>query len=334
MAKKNYDRDVLALDDTQLEQFVLDWVKSKTSSYFDTTRFSGAGDMGRDVVGFHTKNKHEGSWDNYQCKQYAKTLPTDTAICEIGKILYYAHLKEFTAPTNYYFVVPRGVNRNLETLIFNPEKFKAKLISEWDQYCADKIVENKNIALELQLKVFVENFDFSSIHRLKLDDIVNDSAAIPVLHSWFGADPGPAPKGIAPNNIANWELPYINQLVDAYSQREGIAFSDHEDVAKHGIHSQHLSIQRERFYDADAFKRFYRDNTDKTTLDNFEGDIYHGIFDTCVSKHPDALDCVNAVMNQAAKLAPSGPLAQHARIPVKQGICHHFANDGKVKWKK
>ncbi len=290
--------------------------------------------MGRDIVGFLTKNKHEGSWDNYQCKQYSKHLPTDTAICEIGKILYYAYLKEFTAPTNYYFVVPRGVNRNLETLIFNPDKFKTKLISEWDQYCADNIVENKNIALDLQLKTFIESFDFSRIHRLKLDDILNDPVASPVLYKWFGADPGPAPKGTAPSNIADRELPYINQLIDAYSQREGIAFSRHEDIAKHGIHSEHLSIQRERFYDADAFKRFYRDNTDKTTLDNFEDDIYHGIFDTYSSNHPDALECVNAVMNQAAKLAPSGPLAQHARIPVKQGICHHFANDGKVKWKK
>lgn len=334
MAKKNYDRDVLALDDTQLESFVHDWVKAKTAEYFETTRFSGAGDMGRDVVGFRTKERHEGNWDNFQCKQYAKPLPTDTAVCEIGKILYYAYLKEFTVPEQYYFVVPRGVNRNLESLIFNPNKFKTKLISEWDQYCADSIVENKKIALDQQLTNFIESYDFSSIHRLKLDDILADPAAKPVLYKWFGADPGPAPKGSPPSSIDDRELPYINQLIEAYGQREGLQFSNHEDVAKHGKHSLHLSMQRERFYDADAFKRFYRDNTDQATLESFESDIYHGIIDTCEGQHTDALNCVNAVMSQAAQLAPSGPLAQHARIPVKQGVCHHFANDGKVKWKK
>jgi hypothetical protein len=334
MGKKSYDRDVLALDDTQLEKFVLDWVNSKTASYVESTRFSGAGDMGRDVVGFLTKNKHEGAWDNYQCKQYANSLPTNTALCEIGKILYYAHLKEFTVPLNYFFVVPKGVNRNLETLIFNPSQFKEKLISEWGKYCAAHIIENQSINLDPPLKAFIENYDFSSIHRLKLDDILNDPVVTPVLYKWFGADPGPAPKGTAPSSIAVCELPYINQLIDAYGQREGVAFSDHDDVAKHGIHSEHLSVQRERYYDADAFKRFYRDNTDKNTLDIFESDIYHGIFDTYKAKHSDALDRVDAVMTQAANLTPSGPLAQHARIPVKQGICHHFANDGKVKWKK
>jgi hypothetical protein len=334
MAKKSYDRDVLALDDTQLEKFVLDWVNSKTASYVESTRFSGAGDMGRDVVGFLSKNKHEGEWDNYQCKQYANALPTNTAMCEIGKILYFAHQKKFSPPSNYFFVVPKGVNRNLETLIFNPSQFKEKLLSEWNKYCANSIIENTCITLDESLKSFIESYNFSSIHRLKLDDILNDLAVTPVLYKWFGADPGPAPKGTTPHSIAEDELPYINQLVDAYSQREGVVFSNHEEVTKHGKHSQHLSMQRERYYDADAFKRFYRDNTDQVTLENLESDIFHGVIDTCETNHTDALERINAVMGQAAQLSPSGPLAQHARIPVKQGICHHFANEGKVKWKK
>jgi intein-encoded DNA endonuclease-like protein len=102
-------------------------------------RFSGAGDLGRDVVGFLSEAKHEGAWHNYQCKQYAKTIGTGQALNEIGKILYYAYLKNFTAPVAYYFVAPRGLNRNLETLIFNPTQFKDKLIDEWDTHCAKKI---------------------------------------------------------------------------------------------------------------------------------------------------------------------------------------------------
>jgi hypothetical protein len=334
MQKKRYDRDVLALDDTQLEHFVLDWVKSKTASYVETTSFSGPGDLGRDVVGFLTRDKHEGAWDNYQCKQYAKPLPTDTAIREIGKILYHAFNKEFSAPTNYYFVVPRGVNRNLEKLIFNPSEFKKKIISEWNQYCANKIIDGQTIHLDLPLESFIDNFDFSSINRINLEDILSDAMAKSVLFKWFGADPGPAPPGIVPDKVENVELPYINQLVDAYSQHEGKAFASHADVDKHSDYNKHLSMQRERFYDADSFKRFYRDNTDKAVIEHFENDIYHGIFETCNGKHEDTLACVDAVMNQAANLQPAGPLAQHARVPVKQGVCHHFANEGRVQWRK
>jgi hypothetical protein len=334
MAKKIYDRDVLALDDVQLEQFVLDWVNSKTNQYVEAARFSRAGDLGRDVVGFLSGTKHEGAWHNYQCKQYAKRLPTDTALCEIGKILYYAFQGEFTAPTAYFFVAPRGVNRNLETLIFNPNQFKNKLITEWDDYCASNIIDGKTIALDSGLKAFIQNFDFSTIHRLGLDDILNDVSATPVLFKWFGADPGPAPQGTAPANIQDTELPYINQLVDAYSQREGKIFTSHEEIAKHPKHSNHLSRQRERFYDADAFKRFYRDNTDQSVIENFEKDIFHGIVETCEAKHADALDRVDAVMKQASTVQPSGPLAQHARVQVKQGVCHHFANEDRLKWRQ
>lgn len=334
MTKKIYDRDVLALDDVQLEQFVLDWVNSKTTQYVETTSFSGAGDLGRDVVGFLSVNKHEGAWHNYQCKQYAKRIPTDKALCEIGKILYYAFQGEFTAPTAYFFVAPRGVNRNLETLIFNPSQFKNKLITEWDKFCASKIIDKTIIPLDSALKAFIENFDFATISRLNLGDILNDPSATPVLSKWFGADLGPAPQGTVPASVQNTELPYINQLVDAYSQREGKTFTSHEEAAKHTRYGSHLSRQRERFYDADAFKRFYRDNTDQTVIENFEKDIFHGIIDTCEAKHADALECVDAVMAQAATMHPSGPLAQHARVQVKQGVCHHFANEDRLKWKQ
>lgn len=335
MAKKKYDRDVLALDDVQLEQFVLDWVNSKTTQYVESTSFSGAGDLGRDVVGFLSENKHEGAWHNYQCKQYAKRIPTDKALCEIGKILYYAFQGEFTAPTAYFFVAPRGVNRNLETLIFNPSQFKNKLTTDWDKYCANEIIEGTTIPLDSALKEFIENFDFSNISRLNLGDILNDSSATPVLFKWFGVDPGPAPQGVAPANVQeDIELQYINQLVDAYSQREGKTFTNHEEVAIHPKYGMHLSRQRERFYDADAFKRFYRDNTDQAVIDSFEKEIFHGIVDTCEAEHADALECVDAVMGKAAIVQPSGPLAQHARVQVKQGVCHHFANEDRLKWKQ
>jgi len=331
--KNDYDRQILALNDVQLEQFVNDWISCKSKDYVEVARFSGAGDLGRDVVGFLSKKRHEGSWHNYQCKQYKKNLPTETAILEIGKILYYAYLGEFSVPERYFFVAPRGVNRKLEKLIYNPSQFKAKLIDNWEQYCSTKISDGLTIPLDEGLNTFICAFDFSTIARFTRDDILKDTCIKPVLHKWFGEDLGSAPRGQAPAEVQDSELPYIKQLVGAYSQRCGLTFADYKEIEKHPDYSGHLSLQRERFYDADAFKRFYRDNTEPEVLDSFERDIYHGVIDTFNAEHKDSLARVNAVMIQASNMQAAGPLARDARVPVKQGVCHHLANEGDlIKW--
>lgn len=331
---EDYSRNVLALDDTQLELFVRDWVDNKQSKYFEVARFSGSGDLGRDVVGFHTAAKHEGSWDNYQCKQYGKRLPTDTAICELGKILYYASLGEFTPPAVYYFVAPRGLNRNLEHLVFNPNKLKKTLIESWDKYCRNKIIDDGDIPLTGEVLEMVQNYDYSAVRRIALEDILSDDSAKKVLYKFFGADPGSSPKGIVPQEILDIESEYIKQLVDAYSEQENTAFTHHGEILAHPHLLKNLDLQRERFFDADAFKRYYRDNTDPSVIDSVEQDVYYGIADMLGEKHPNTLEKISAVMKQAATIQPSGIASKYARVPVKQGVCHHFVNDGKFKWKE
>ena len=331
---QDYSRDVLALDDTKLELFVRDWADNKQSKYFEVARFSGSGDLGRDVVGFHTAAKHEGSWDNYQCKQYGKRLPTDTAICELGKILYYASQGEFTPPTMYYFVAPKGLNRNLEHLVFNPSKLKNMLIKDWDKYCRYKIVDGGDIPLKGEVLKMVQDFDYSVVRRVALEDILSDESAKKVLYKVFGADPGSSPKGIVPQDILDIESEYIKQLIDAYSEQENAAFAHHGEISAHPHLLQNLELQRERFFDADAFKRYYRDNTDPSVIDLVEQDVYHGIADVLSEKHSSTMKKITAVMKQAATVQPSGIALKYARVPVKQGVCHHFDNDGKFKWKK
>lgn len=155
MVRVPLDRQILALTDEQLETFVREWIEYKTE-YLKVQRFTGPGDMGRDVVGYLTNQQHEGAWHNYQCKQYGRSLATDVGIAEIGKLLYYSYKGEFTAPTAYFFVAPRGVNRNLRRLISKPSEFKSTLVDNWDQSCAKKIVEGQNIALTPELRAFIE----------------------------------------------------------------------------------------------------------------------------------------------------------------------------------
>lgn len=166
-----------------------------------------------------------------------------------------------------------------------------------------------------------------------VDEILGDAAAKPVLQSWFGVDPGPAPIGVAPDEIELHELPYVQQLIDAYGERDGCVL-DKDTARAHTAHGPHLKMQRERFFDADSFARFYRDNTMQEEIDVLRRDLHHGVAETHSADYPDTLRRVDAVMTQAANVQASGALARYARVPVKQGICHHFANEGVIKWRK
>jgi hypothetical protein len=329
-----FHRQILALDDEGLERFVRDWIACKTAEYQEVARFSGAGDLGRDVVGFRTDRRHEGPWDNYQCKQYGRTLQAGSALLELGKILYHADRGEFTPPATYYFVVPRGMSRGLEKLVFNPTALHHELLAKWDVDCSKKIVKGQTIPLSDRLRRTIDAFDFSKVMRITVDGILGDDAAKPVLAKWFGADPGAPPRGIVPADVDVREQLYLWQLIAAYAERAGADFADHAAVAAHAEHGPHLQEQRTRFFEADAFNRFYRDNTLEEDLESLHEDVYHGVLGPYRGSHADPLGRIDAVMTQAAVVAPAGLLARHARVPVKQGFCHHFANDGKFTWKR
>jgi hypothetical protein len=94
-----------------------------------------------------------------------------------------------------------------------------------------------------------------------------------------------------------------------------------------------LNRQRERFFDADAFTRFYRDNTMSEEIDILHRDIMHGISDVHSGEHKDSLARHDAVMAQT-NVQPTGVLSRYARVPVKQGVCHHFANEDRIRWRK
>ncbi|UFX46953.1 restriction endonuclease [Bradyrhizobium sp. 41S5] len=327
------ERLILSLPDDELEKFTRKWALQK-KGYFEVERSSGAGDMGRDVVGYLTKARHEGDWDNYQCKQYGKPVPLGTGLLELGKILYFASIGKFTAPVKYYFVAPKGVQRTLRDLISKPSELKQALIVGWGKYCSTAITKKTKIALTPELKQFIEAWDFSRVTVLSIDAILDDVASKAVMAEWFGKDPGPAPRGAAPSEIEQREMPYIQALVEAYGERDGLPYAGHAAVKTHADHGPHLDVQRERFFDADAFSRFYRDNTMSEEIEVLRTDMLHGVFDVHRIPHADSLARADAVLAQAANVQPSGVLSRHARVPVKQGICHHFVNEGRLTWRK
>jgi hypothetical protein len=333
MTLKHPERHILVMLPDELEKFAREWALLK-KGYFGVERFSGPGDMGRDVVGYLTKAKHEGEWHNYQCKQYGKAVPLASGLGELGKILHFAHEGHFTAPTKYFFVAPKGVVRPLREYISKPSQLKKVLLDKWDDYCAKTITKKKVVALTPSLETFIGGWNFSCVSVISVDDMLDDPAGKIIMAKRFKENPDPAPKGVVPVDLEDREMPYVRQLLDAYGERDSCAYASHGAVKTHDDHGPHLTMQRERFFDADAFTRFYRDNTMSEEIDELRDDIFHGVADVHGANHDDSLSRANAVMSQAATLHPSGVLSRHARVPVKQGICHHFANEGKLKWRK
>ena len=58
---------------------------SSVAGYEQVVRFTGPGDMGRDIVGFASTKFFDGPWDNYQCKRYGDKLKPSDIWVELGK---------------------------------------------------------------------------------------------------------------------------------------------------------------------------------------------------------------------------------------------------------
>ena len=128
MQKVQIDRLILALTDDQLEAFVREWV-GYNKEYVEVQRFTGPGDMGRDVVGYLTIHRHACTGSYAKAR---RILPSSARPRAVGNVrpycLYYSHCGEFTIPTAYFFVAPRGVNRNLKGYISRPRELKDNLL--------------------------------------------------------------------------------------------------------------------------------------------------------------------------------------------------------------
>lgn len=328
-----YDRLILLMDDDELEMFCAAWTEKK-SGYVEVKRFAGTGDMGRDVVGFLTDRRHDDAWDNYQCKQYRKGVSLPQGLLAIGKVLYWASQGHFTPPRNFYFVAPKGLARKLELLIDKPTALKQALIDEWDSACAKSITKKATIPLDAKIRAVIDGYDFKNVRVITIDDMMDDAAVKPLLIEKFGADPGKYPAATVPADVQGMEIRYIDELVTAYSERAKVVFADHDAVLVDADHGPDLRRQRERFFEADAFQKFYRDNTSSGVISGFRKDVQFGVVDRWNAAAVDTLARVETVMELAGTVTPAGPLAKYAHIPVKQGMCHHFVNDGEMSWKK
>jgi hypothetical protein len=329
----DYSKLLYNLNDDQLERFVADWVSSKMAVYQGGhERFSGSGDMGRDVVGYCTPQRLDAAWHNYQCKQLKNPLGSTEFYRELAKIFFHSDSGAFPMPERMYFVAPRGVVRAVRAHVSKPSSIAPALVSAWQEICASHIEAGQTHLLSVQLREAITAHDFSTTEILDADKLVRFPEIRSILVKWFDDDPGDYPKFEVPDQLTDDEGGYVTELLAAYGNRTGSALANAADALAHPTHGHHLRDQRTRYFEASAFTRYYRDNTPPGTVDDFQQQIYHGVVDESRGTFKDALERIDKVLKHASTLQPAGRLGKYARIPVKQGTCHQLVNKGQLRW--
>ena len=293
--------------------------------------------MGLDVLSFYRDKNFEGPWDNVQCKRYACELKPTQVWVELGKIIYYSFIGEFTPPKTYYFAASKGLGLKLKKLLTKPKELKAKLIENWDGYCKTKITDTKEIPLEGKLLAYVNNFDFCIFKMISIAQMIIDHAGTVFYAKRFGtaAFPDRPPILPPPNEVQAKESAYVPQLFEVYSEKLSKQLSDLSHLAAHAEMEKHFNRSREMFYHAESLRNFPRDSIDPGAFDAIRDEIYHGCKDTYDIDYKDGLTRLRSTVSHASILTSNcNALCIRVQTQDKHGLCHHLANEGKFNWVK
>ncbi len=319
----------------QWEEFIKEWVESLDSKYAYVDKLGGAGDQGRDVVAYTAAPNTDCPWDNYQCKHYDHRLQPGEIWLELGKLCYYTNIGEFTVPRKYYFVAPKGVGTKLYNLLRKPENLKKGLISNWEKKCKSKIISNKEIALEGELKRYVENFDFSIVWYKKVNEIIEQHKTTCHYVTRFGEGLPLRPEPeTPPSEIRGNEARYVDQLLGAYSDAFGQEIASVNELKNNDtLYGQHFDRSRERFYCAESLRVFSNETLPQGEFERLQDEVLDGVIDTAESAHSNGFERVKATTSKAMSLViATHPLKDCLKTKDKSGVCHQLVNDNKLTW--
>jgi hypothetical protein len=324
------------LEPAQWEEFTEEWATS-LKSYKGVERWSGPGDMGRDIVAFMTDKKYAGPWDNYQCKRYATKLQPNDVWVEFGKVIYYTFKKEFSVPTNYYFAASKGVGLKLQRLLADAVKLRSELIKNWDAHCRKGITDTAEIPLDGPLHDYLNKFDFTIFKYKTVVELVAGHAKTIYHTRRFGTAnfPERPPITIPPDAIQQTESRYVQQLFEVYSEKLAKQLNAPDDLAAYPELANHFNRSREVFYYAESLRNFPRDSVDPGAFDEIREEIYHGVVNTYEMDYANGYMRMATTLQQAGNITPNcNALCIRVQTQDKHGICHHLANEDRFEWVK
>lgn len=324
----------------EFENFVYQWADEYLRvRYRDVEMRAGAGDKGRDIVGWLDHSGTQGRrWDNYQCKHYASALaPTDVYV-ELGKLCFYTHRRDFSVPEKYYFVCNKGVGTKLADAIAEPDKLRDLLKANWLNYCEPTISQTQKVKLEGALLDYIDRFEFSIFDWLKPAQLLEEHSKTRYHALTFGTQLKKRPPAQQPpNTVALKETRYVKQIYEAYSDHKKITVSNFQDVQRTGDTDlpEHFHESRKCFYFAETLREFARDNLPKQ--EDFFADlterILSGVKSTLWKPYQSGYVRMLAVAETAGTLQLGYHVLNNDLLPEDRvGICHQLANEDKLKW--
>ena len=259
--------------------------------------------------------------------------PSDIWV-ELGKIIYYSHIGEYTPPRKHYFVASHDVGTTLEKLLNKPAKLREKFKENWDGHCKSKITTTKEIELSGSFRSYVDAFDFTIFSSKSHVELIEGHSHTGFHAVRFGGGLPARPSPDAPPHVpAVSESRYIRQLLDAYGEHIGISLHDMSALATHSTLEKDFRRQRERFYHAEALRNFARDTVPEGTFDDLKDEVYYGVVDVTGATHPNGYERMKATVAQASTVAlTANPLASVTKSQDRQGICHQLANEDRLEW--
>jgi len=316
-----------------VHEWAYDYLKNKYHSVF---QLGGSGDKGRDVIAYIDNTKQV--VDVYQCKHYQKPLTPSQYWVEFGKLCYYTYIGDYPIPKTYYIVASQGLGKEMKEYLENPQEINQALINNWDKYCKKGITDTKQIPIDLKIKKYIQEFSFQIVEEVSMLRLLDEYSETKWFKYRFGGGLKRRPKSIKPSvevGEEEKELPYVVELLKAYSEFEKSPFSSVESLADNEYLYDHFHRQRLDFYSAQSLKRFSRDEfIEEDPYVEAKDEIYSGVIDICAQKYDHGLARANSTLSEARKISLDGNELGKINPSDKSGMCHELVNDKKLKWVK
>jgi hypothetical protein len=321
-------------DESEWEQFALEWAAAFDPPYAHLDRVGGAGDKGRDIVAYTGQPNTPCDLDVYQCKHYDHPIQPHEIWRELGKLCVFTHRGAYRMPRKYRIIAPHGVGVSLADLLTQPLEMRNGLIREWDLKCKTKISHSEDIPLEGDLLDYVRGFNFAIVGYVPVHELLAQHRRTSYWFQRFRRDPPTRPPAVpAPVEVQPEELRYVTQLLEAYGDNLKVGIPDVAALGAYPDHSKHFQRARTDFFMAESLNRFYRDPFPPGAFDDVKNQVYDGVVETACAQHI----CGYTRVKKTVQAAIHVPLAQTDYTPYVQpgdrkGICHHLANDDKLRW--
>jgi len=243
---------------TEFERFTLEWatgyLAAQTAGVYEAQQRGGAGDKGRDiVVWLDPPNVVPRRWRLYQCKHYDSKLGFGKAAAEIGKVLHYTLIGDYTPPEDYWFVTHKGVTSPFQDLLDSPGKLRDSIIAHWSKHCANEIKTNASVDLTAELRAHINGFDFSIFRAKQPLEIIEEHSKTRFHLAVFGAPLINRPKPPnPPSAVAPAETKYVRQLYQVIGEQLGCKVTEVSDFSHEEVHRNLFERSRITFYCAEG----------------------------------------------------------------------------------